>query len=58
VVNTVLCDHVVEVFDGAADVTIRLNIQPERFGKARTRTDRRPSGWKFYRSADNAGRAI
>jgi transposase-like protein len=25
-----LCDHVLEVFDGSTDVALRLTVQPER----------------------------
>jgi rubredoxin len=25
-----LCDHVLEVFDGSTDIAIRLTVQPER----------------------------
>jgi transposase-like protein len=25
-----LCDHVIEVFDGSTEVAIRLTVQPER----------------------------
>jgi uncharacterized Zn finger protein len=30
VFRCLLCDHVLEVFDGSADIAIRLTVQPEK----------------------------